>query len=505
MSTGDNRILLTDHYVSSPLTLVESKGNIEGSCTNAVIATLYGVLSDFGHVTRNNRLYSQELWERVLNSDMVKELEKTRTMFGEPDHPMDVENRLEVHIPYVSHIIREPKIDYKTNTVKGYLDVLDTPNGRIIKTLVDYGCTLGVSSRGSGELISQGGTDLVDPDKYIFITWDIVARPSNVEARVDEIDTVHLDPRSSKKTVYELLELQIDKMITEGDCRSLGITKSLLESTRIPNRDRLIEKINAQSGNTITQRSPRNTREFVDSAYKKLISSKREYALLESKCSELEKQLSDAQDTISELCSQKDNLHSMLVHYMDKSMKKSHTVSISEKDVTHDFHSDLEDMATDISNISQMVSHIQESVNSLKEESESTGDYYEEALELGKELQESNRLLSEANSEKRSLTEKYSDLIESYLTLRCQSLGLNESMVKKEFRGKLHKYDQSDIDAIIRDIYKNSSVSSTPALDTLGTENDSKSVVISESSGTHNEMQDLVGLISTVRSGAIIK
>ena len=267
MANSDNRILLTDRYNASPLKLIESKANIEGPCTNAVIATLYGVLSDFGNVTRNNRLYSRELWEKVLNSPIMKELEETKTLFGEPDHPMDVENRLDVHLPYVSHIVREPKIDYKTNTVKGYLDILDTPYGRIIKTLVDYGCTLGVSSRGSGEVISQGDKDIVDPDKYVFITWDIVARPSNVEARVHEIDTIHLDPNSSNKTVYELLELQVDKMIKEHDTRSLKVTKSLLENTNIPNKNKIIEKIDNNSSSMV-YRSSKNSREFIDEAYK---------------------------------------------------------------------------------------------------------------------------------------------------------------------------------------------------------------------------------------------
>lgn len=502
MANKDNRILLTDRYTSSPLTLVESKGNYEGECTNAVIATLYGVLSDFGHVTRNNRLYSRELWERVLSSDAVRELLETKTMFGEPDHPMDVENRLEVHIPYVSHIVRDPKIDYKTNTVKGYLDILDTPYGRIIKTLVDYGCTLGVSSRGSGELISQGNQDIVDPDKYLFITWDIVARPSNVEARVDEIDTVHLDPKSSKKTVYELLELQVDKMISENDTRSLKVTKSLLENTNIPNRNRIIEKIENFAPSRL-RRSAKGSREFIDEAYRKLISCKREYSLLESRCSGLEKSLSDAQDTISELRSQKDNLQSMLIHYMGKPSKGSHTRGTIAEGMAPDRFSESEALASGISDLSRKLDSIQESLKAMKEDSETTDDYYEEAMELGKELQKCKAELEEATDDRRSLTEKYSDLIEGYLTLRCQSLGLNEAIVRKEFRGKLHKYEHSDIDSIVRDIYKNSSgQSELPAASAEGrSEAPAPAVVITESANADSDMQSLVGLISTVRAG----
>lgn len=504
MPNQDNRILLTDQCAAtSPLKLVESKANIEGPYTNAVIATLYGVLSDFGHTTRNNRVYSKELWEKVLSSEIMRELEKTKTLFGEPDHPMDVENRLEVHLPYVSHVVREPKIDYATSTVKGYLDILDTPYGRIIKTLVDYGCTLGVSSRGSGEVISQGDKDFVDPEKYLFITWDIVARPSNVEARVHEIDTIHLDPKSSNKTVYELLELQVDKFINECDTRSLKVTRGILENTNIPNKDRIIEKIDSNSS-PLARRNQKGSREYLDEAYKKLISCKRDYSLLESKCSDMERQLSEAQDTILVLKNQKENLQSMVIHYMGKSSDRGLiTGGAVCEGMVHDRSSDLEDIAADISSLTGMVASVQECLKSMKEDSESTNDYYEDALELGRELQESSRLLEEANTEKRSLTEKYSALIDSYLTLRCQSLGLNESVVRKEFRGKLHKYDQSDIDAIIRDIYKNSSASShnMSVSNLADTDDPAKPVIIAESLANGDVDNGLVGLISTVRAG----
>ena len=226
--------------------------------------------------------------------------------------------------------------------------------------------------------------------------------------------------------------------------------------------------------------------------------------MLESKCSELEKQLSDAQDTISELRSQKDNLQSMVIHYMGKSSKGSHTAGTISEGTIHDHSSEIEDMATDISSIVSKLDTIQESVISLKENSEATDDYYEEAMELGRELQSCRRELEEVSSDKRSITEKYSDLIESYLSLRCQSLGLNESMVKKEFRGKLYKYDQSDIDAIIRDMYKGSSNSQiTP--DSAVTKETSEPVMIAESINTNNDsdLQGLVGLISTVRAGKL--
>ena len=65
----------------------------------------------------------------------------------------------------------------------GTLEVLDTPNGRILKSLVESGVKIGISSRGVGSTKTEGGHQVVQDD-FQLICWDIVSEPSTPGAFV---------------------------------------------------------------------------------------------------------------------------------------------------------------------------------------------------------------------------------------------------------------------------------------------------------------------------------
>ena len=83
------------------------------------------------------------------------------------------------------------------------LDLLPTPAGEIINTLIDYGSKIGVSSRGAGSVLSDGS---VDPDDYQFFTFDLVPRPSVEAAR-----PVMVESENMKK----------DKILTESEVANI--------------------------------------------------------------------------------------------------------------------------------------------------------------------------------------------------------------------------------------------------------------------------------------------
>ena len=120
-----------------------------------VLKRIKGVLSDFGS-NRNGRIYTRELWENVINSDYVKEMINSHGLVGELDHP---EERLEISLQEVSHVINDMWIE--GDQVMGIIDILPTPNGKIVNELLDYGTDIGISSRGAG---SVGEGNIVDPD-----------------------------------------------------------------------------------------------------------------------------------------------------------------------------------------------------------------------------------------------------------------------------------------------------------------------------------------------------
>jgi hypothetical protein len=66
-------------------------------------------------------------------------------------------------------------------SVMGTIELLDTPGGKILQTLVEAGVTLGISSRGVGSTKRQGDRDIVQDD-LVIVAWDAVQDPSTIGA-----------------------------------------------------------------------------------------------------------------------------------------------------------------------------------------------------------------------------------------------------------------------------------------------------------------------------------
>ena len=90
------------------------------------------------------------------------------SVLGEVDHPDD----LKVNLDRVSHMITEMWMDGPNGY--GKMKILPTPMGNLIKTMLEAGVKLGVSSRGSGNVNDSTG-EVAD---FEIITVDIVAQPS---------------------------------------------------------------------------------------------------------------------------------------------------------------------------------------------------------------------------------------------------------------------------------------------------------------------------------------
>jgi hypothetical protein len=77
---------------------------------------------------------------------------------------------------------------------------LDTPNGRLLKTLVDYGFVPGISSRGSGDVMEN---NQVDPETFFLETWDIVQLPAVKKARLNICESLDSESVKLKKALVE--------------------------------------------------------------------------------------------------------------------------------------------------------------------------------------------------------------------------------------------------------------------------------------------------------------
>lgn len=194
--------------------LIQLDDTNKTSKLKGVLGTLKGVFADMKHPTRNGRLYSRECWEKALNSDDVKEKLETRTMFGELDHP---EDRLETLQERAAIVVTKLEMDDKNGVVNGEADILDTPFGRILKTFVDAGVKVGISSRGSGEEVASSiteGNEIV-PDTFYLETFDVVALPAVKKARLELVESKHKD------LITEAFAKEIKQAKSEGQIKEL--------------------------------------------------------------------------------------------------------------------------------------------------------------------------------------------------------------------------------------------------------------------------------------------
>ena len=139
-----------------------------------------GVFMQAETKNRNGRVYPLDVLQKEV-ARYNKELVETKRAFGELGHPEGPT----VNLDRVSHMIEE--LVPEGNNIIGKAKILDTPNGKIVKELLNAGAKLGVSSRGMGTLEKKGNTNYVKDDFYLATAGDIVADPSAPEAFVEGI------------------------------------------------------------------------------------------------------------------------------------------------------------------------------------------------------------------------------------------------------------------------------------------------------------------------------
>ena len=129
---------------------------------------------------RNGRVYPKEIMAKEVKRYNKEFVEKDRA-FGELGHP----DGPTINLDKVSHMIT--KLEEDGNNFMGRAKILSTPNGEIVKNLINDGAKLGVSSRGLGSLEHKNGAQYVKGDFQLATAADIVADPSAPEAFVEGI------------------------------------------------------------------------------------------------------------------------------------------------------------------------------------------------------------------------------------------------------------------------------------------------------------------------------
>lgn len=170
-------------YLKEHLTFDRANMIVESVKEDGDLKTLYmkGIFIQGGVKNANERVYPVSEIENAV-STLNKQINEGYSVLGEVDHPDD----LKINLDRVSHMITSMWMDGANGF--GKLKILPTPMGQLVRTMLESGVKLGVSSRGSGNVNDMDGK----VSDFEIITVDIVAQPSA--------------PNAYPKAIYESLQ-----------------------------------------------------------------------------------------------------------------------------------------------------------------------------------------------------------------------------------------------------------------------------------------------------------
>jgi hypothetical protein len=126
-----------------------------------------GICIQGGVKNANERVYPVDEIESAVKQ-LNEQIVTGHSVLGEVDHPDD----LKINLDRVSHMITEMWMDGPNGF--GKLKILPTPMGNLVRTMLESGVKLGVSSRGSGNVNESNG----HVSDFEIVTVDVVAQPS---------------------------------------------------------------------------------------------------------------------------------------------------------------------------------------------------------------------------------------------------------------------------------------------------------------------------------------
>lgn len=161
---------------------IEQLNEAKNENKSGVLASYKATFMQFNKVNENNRIYPSEIGKNRILTEKVQQSIKENKLLGEINHPKD---RFDVDYEKVAINTTSLYYDEPSDSIKGTFDILDTPMGRILKTLVDYGTHISLSARAMGKSRNVKGVDEILEDTYVFKTFDAVTDPGFSIATID--------------------------------------------------------------------------------------------------------------------------------------------------------------------------------------------------------------------------------------------------------------------------------------------------------------------------------
>ena len=443
------------------------KLSTEEQASRGILGRLKGIIADTKNATRNGRRYTEELWEQTFSDPIMKEKIENRCLFGELGHPTD---RQEVDMEKIAICLSEVPKKGTDGKLYGVFDILATPCGKILKTLCDYGCKIGVSSRGSGDTYTDSyGEEIVDKDTFECECWDAVLLPAVKEARMNLVTESLNTTKTLKKALCEALEsandedkqimknkldeLEIDyspekvnnidevKENDEADNDGLELVQELQEALK-KNRELESKLTSLQEKLSVSYTKEADLRDTLakyKSSIVSLTESSKKSKVLESKISELTEAVSSKEETIKKQQATIERLNESRKSTISKS--KSLNESLASKDAK-------------ISSLEAQVNSLNESIRTINAQNNKAKETLTENIEeLKKDSaikhSEYTKKLTKANQ----LVERYkkfaNESVTRYIDSQAKRLGVSNSEIKNKLS---EGFSFEDIDRVCEEL-----------------------------------------------------
>lgn len=166
-----------------------------------------GVFSTIGEKNRNGRIYPRELWET--------EVTKYQSNFesGSINTLMEWEHPARTNVDPMEAVAKITKLNIKDKYVMGEAVLLDNTKANQLKSLIDNGVNISVSSRGVGS-VKNGIVE-----NFKLVTYDVVSAPSDYNATMNGV----VESFQLNEGIIEDLSFGIDDFgnivpMTESQC-----------------------------------------------------------------------------------------------------------------------------------------------------------------------------------------------------------------------------------------------------------------------------------------------
>lgn len=444
------------------------KLSLEEQKTRGILGRLAGVVADFKNPTRNGRLYSESLWEKVFKHPIMQEKLNNKCLFGELGHPFD---RSEVDMEKIAICMAEQPKKGKDGKLYSVFDILDTPNGRILKTLCDYGCNIGVSSRGTGDTyIGANSQEMVDEDTYDCECWDAVLIPSVKSARMKYVNE-SLETKTLKKALQESLakENSDGRKVAEDTLESLGIDykdSSEIKEEELVNEEKEVADNNgtdlvnqlqeALLENQTLQKQVLSLQEKLSVSYTKDIRNEEKITSLNNQVRQLSEDVRGMKKLEARL-----NATSIQLVEANKSLSAQKSSYNLLKERYYAAKENIKKLTEDNNSKSNDIKLLEENLSTVKASIQTNNKVKDEKLkslteELSQLKQDSSiknsrytKTLDEYKSKLNILNSKLNESFDKYIESKATSIGVTANEIKNKLN---ENYSFRDIDKVCENL-----------------------------------------------------